>query len=1265
MSLPILANATDIARWADRRSAQGTLPRLVRRLVFATAASPLEVRFAADEGVQLAGWDGIVVATESAPFVPAGASGWEIGTSADPRAKANSDFATRTADPGGEIDPARATFVFVTPRQWPRKAVWETEKRGEGKWLAVRAFDAHDLESWLEQAPAVHLWLSSLLGVRPDGVDDIETSWRDWADGTEPALTPSVTIAGREETANAVVTWLRGTEPILNLQGSSRQEAEAFVAAVIQRMPEEERDRIAARVVVVRDASAWNHLAASQPPLLLIAAFEVGSLLSRALRGGHRVIVPLEPSAAISTTTHVLPRASRSALESSLLEMSVGERRARDLASIGRRSMLSLRRRMAISAPAQSPAWSRADHAGTAIALLMAGAWQENVDGDREVFAKLARLPIEVALGETAALAAASDPPVRRVGTVWYLVSREDAWSLLINRLTRDDLNNVVEVAVDVLSTPDPQYELPAEQRYAASIFGKKARHSVWLRRGLAESLALLAASAGTTPTGVAESLEAVASRAVRAVLAGADRDWMRLASLADVMPLLAEAAPEVFLDAMAAALEGEDPPLLKLFVDGGGSWNTSSPHPHLLWALETLAWSSQHFARAVLVLATLAAREPGGKIVNRPINSLQQIFLGWQPQTTADLDRRLQVLDIMREREPEVAWALMSSLLPSGPGATSHPTPRPKWRDWIVGEESSDVPADYGRGIDEIVQRMLCDAGLQGQRWVTLIKALANLPREPWERIVEALDRMDATRLADPDRQVIWAAIRDFAGQHRSFPEARWALPEEFVARVAALYDRFEPHASFAKHMWLFHPGAMPIDGRPGDYGQRADAIEALRQDATRRLVADGGYAELIRFAASAERPELVGHAAGGYDHESSPDAESTLIRETLESLDPKVNAFGAGFAHSVMQRRGRAWAERVAAEATGAWKPQALAQFLCLLPADRQTWAVVGSVGGEVLELYWQRFPPYVIAAADASDAAERFLAHGRPLAGIEAIYLHVREPAVPPALLCELLERAASDIAAAPEEVGSVYHEVGEVLEVLGAAAEADGELAARVGQIEMTYLPLFGPHGRRPIVLHREMRERPDLFVAAICHAFKPDPPEPEARDEDHAFIARLSYELLDGWHEIPGAASGVSVDHLKLTAWIDRARGALAEKGRQRMGDVYIGKLLSASPFDPDGSWPHSAVRDQIERLASNEIDQGFDSGVFNSRGVTTRSLTEGGLQERNLADRYEGFAKRADLKWPRTAALLRHLAQTYRDQARREDASAELRQDMD
>ena len=36
----------------------------------------------------------------------------------------------------------QTTFVFVTPRRWLERDAWIVQKRGEGKWKGMLAFDA-------------------------------------------------------------------------------------------------------------------------------------------------------------------------------------------------------------------------------------------------------------------------------------------------------------------------------------------------------------------------------------------------------------------------------------------------------------------------------------------------------------------------------------------------------------------------------------------------------------------------------------------------------------------------------------------------------------------------------------------------------------------------------------------------------------------------------------------------------------------------------------------------------------------------------------------------------------------------------------------------------------------------------------------------------------------------------------------------------------------------------------------------------------------
>ena len=82
-------------------------------------------------------------------------------------------------------------------------------------------------------------------------------------------------------------------------------------------------------------------------------------------------------------------------------------------------------------------------------------------------------------------------------------------------------------------------------------------------------------------------------------------------------------------------------------------------------------------------------------------------------------------------------------------------------------------------------------------------------------------------------------------------------------------------------------------------------------------------------------------------------------------------------------------------------------------------------------------------------------------------------------------------------------------------------------------------------------------------------------------------------------------------------------------------------------------------------MASADLEKGVVIGVHGNRGGAWRNLLEGGAQEWQSADTYDRHARAVADRWPRTAALLRGLADTYRNQAEREDQRARLREDLD
>jgi len=1261
LSLRTLVDATDLEAWADRREAQGQLPRVVRDLVLATVGRAERVVFSADEGVQHPGWDGIVGASQGNAFVPDGLSAWELGTNRDVKRKADADYAKRTKNPLG-LEPSETTFVFVTPRYWSKKREWAEQKQAEGVWRDVRVYDAEDLETWLEFAPGVHVRLSTLTGKHPEGADAIRTFWEGWAGVTEVPMSAELVISGRNEEALGLLEWLRGQPSSLALRAESKEEAIAFLVAAMYRMPATEREAYFARSIVVEDGDAWRQLSGFGEGLILVPRFDVRD--ADVVLGGHHVLIPLGRGEGRRSTALVeLPRPRREDAKAALLEMGYAEEKVEDLATLARRSPLALRRKLAVREYVKRPRWAESAEARSLLPAMLIGAWEGTNAGDREVVGRLAGRPYGEFEDDLIRWANESDPPVRRVGDTWLIASKEDAWTLLAEFITRDDLDAFEEVGLGVLGEVDPSFNMPEDQRWAAGVYGKTLRHSDLLREGLAETLALMGARSKTTPFSTTNSGQERANAIVRKLLKKANEDWRLWASLSGVLPLLAEAAPGVFLEAAEKGASGERPVLVELFSEPGPLG--SSPHTGLLWALETPAWDPDHLGFAARLLARLAALDPypNSNLVNRPLRSLMEIFHLWYPQTKAGPDKRMRVLDALRRREPGVAWDLLCGILPEKSGRFSTPIHSPRWRDWAPEEPPRVTYGEIWAGTREVVERLLEDVGTDGGRWRDLVEKVDDLPKEQHDAVVEKLLEVDVESFAPEDRLAVRDALRDVISSHRQFPDAAWAMPGEWVNKLQRAYERFEADDPVSRYAWLFthHPDLLEPSSREASV--RREDVEAARLQAAQEVYATGGYELLHDLAASSEVPGELGVTVGKSEL-LTVEEEDDLLREGLGSSEDLRGYFARGFVVGRFRERGWPWVESKLPEILS-WSSEQKSDFFFCLPFEGRTWDSLDAMDDEEAQrLYWSRIGVYGLSnAADCTRAVDRFISHGRPHAAVDLISLHLsdEEAAIPPSVMAAALERA---VQAAPKERMDwsmfSYH-VGRVLDALEASGEVEEE---RIAALEWYFMPLFGHYGRAPRTLHRALSRDPSFFVEIITLVFKAEDEEPKELSDQERSRAESAYELLETWRSVPGQKADGSVDHDTLKAWVDEAREAARAAGRGVIADQRIGQVLASSPMGSDDAWPDIAVRDLIDDLGSEHIERGFEIGIYNSRGVFSKSLTEGGAQERQLSDRYKGYADALNDEWPRTAAMLRRIADVYTSEARREDVEAELREDL-
>ena len=261
--------------------------------------------------------------------------------------------------------------------------------------------------------------------------------------------------------------------------------------------------------------------------------------------------------------------------------------------------------------------------------------------------------------------------------------------------------------------------------------------------------------------------------------------------------------------------------------------------------------------------------------------------------------------------------------------------------------------------------------------------------------------------------------------------------------------------------------------------------------------------------------------------------------------------------------------------------------------------------------------------------------------------------------PIKILELMELCAkTPCTERPGQLDGYY-----IQELFGELQQSDAVDETRLGSLEWAFLEILDQHSsRQPQTLHRMIAREPSFFVDLLCAIYRPHHEQKGDRkplDEATTAKANRAWKLLHGWYRIPGTQKDGSISFDELKAWVAKMRELAGQADRLVVGDTSFGEVLANSPSDPDGSWPCMAVRRIIEETDSPEMERGFATGVFNSRGITSRALYEGGGQERELAAKYQRFADTVLDTFPKVAKILAQIAKGYESEAAREDREAE------
>ncbi|WP_075620382.1 HigA family addiction module antitoxin [Paenisporosarcina indica] len=1246
--------ARQIEEWANSQlESRSHLPVLLRRLVHSTGNDLRQVDFPGYDNGQRKGNDGFVEAGTATPWIPEGQSYWEFGTNERVSGKAESDYNARLTT----IDPAvrsNSTFVFVTPRNWPGRKTWETQKNEASDWKAVRVFDASDLEQWLEQSIPTQIWFAEQLNLPISGYETLEMEWSRWANASEPPLTPAIFAASIAASRNSFKDWINkpSSRPFV-VAADSRGEALAFLSCLFE---EEEFRHLKDLSAIFTSPETLRTLVASSVPFIPIVHSE--DTERELLDAHHRLhCIIFRPRNAVDVEADIkLDLLSHDSFKEVLTSMGI-EQEVDRLARESGYSPTILRRRLSKNAAIRMPVWSGDDNtARNLIPMVLIGAWHSETEADREIISKVANRNYDTVEAEIARFLRFDDSPVWSVGHIRGVASKLDALFAIERLVTSADLEQFMAAAEYVLSESDPALELPEKDRWAAALYNKTRNHSNALRTGICETLVILSVHGNNLfQSRLGIDIESRVALLVRKLLTPLTLE--KLLSHDRDLPRYAEAAPNEFLKIIEADLRCNNPVVFGLLKPVDNSlFGVSPSRTGLLWGLECLSW--KHLPRVVLILARLSQPKINDNWANKPDASLKAIFRSWMPQTAASVEQRYKVLEMLTKRFPDISWEISIDQIKPG-SRIGHYSYRPNWRTDASGAGQiltyKEIYEFNRRVLDLLITWPNHDEKTLGD----LVESLQGMPEEDQIKIWDLIDKF-SHNADDTPKAVLRERIRQFAFTRRS---RQRKLKEATRDRARTAYDNLRAQNPVISHGWLFADhwvqiSTDEIEDEEFDSRKREERIDSLRLEAMIEIWRERGFDGVKELMASSGAAGVIGRyvTVCVTEYKSRVD----FIRECLSvngDLKSKAEWCLQGFVNAIEDDSRSEVLKAAANEMTDEERKRL---FICA-PFRESTWRLLDDYNEIIHTGYWKEVLPTwgSRTPSELTELVDCLLEASRPRAAFHAVQTNFKD------LETLYLKRLLFDLATVDAEPVNHFklesYNVSEALVMLnGRAGVTRDELA----QLEFLFIGLLDESKYGIPNLEAQIGESPSLFVQAVALAYKrrdekEDPLEWRIENPDQRVaVASAAHRLLERITKIPGTDNNGIIDAVALAEWLAKVRRLCHEYGRAEIGDQCLGKLLAKAPADENGMWPCQEVCEAMEEISSLEIAKGFSIEVHNSRGAQWR--VAGGEQEREQAVKYHTWAERLYFDYPYVGAILEDIAESYNREAKWHDSEENI-----
>lgn len=834
-----------------------------------------------------------------------------------------------------------------------------------------------------------------------------------------------------------------------------------------------------------------------------------------------------------------------------------------------------------------------------------------------------------------------NNPLAFKNGT-WKIEQRIAVWVELGPRIFDEHLDLLQKNIVNTLSELDPKFELPPDERISASIMGKDLKHSHQIRKGLSETLALLGNYPDALTNCTRGKPEFIVSSTIEQIFK--EGDWRLWASLDDLLPTLAEASPDTFLNILEKNLEKNSIAFTNLFNEEDNGIFGRCYMTGILWSLEALAWNEKNFIRISCILAELSMIDPGGNWTNRPLNSLISILLPWHPQTLASDEKKKSAINLLKKSFPTITWRLLISLLPSQTQSSTG-TYKPVWRDILPEDWAPTVKRNtYNNFIEYYSETAFQMAKVNLEYLKELLEKLDNTPPIIMDKILQHLDSDIVTSMSADDKFPIWSALKNLVSKHQRFSDAEWALDKNIVKRIETAAASLAPQDPENKYLRLFNEDDFDLIDNLDNWKGGEEKLYKIRKVAIKEIIDYGGFESILSMIEKVIHPNTLGNSVASI---SDKNIDMKILPNFLKAEESNMKSFARGYVWRRQWEHGSKWIDKTVSLD---WAQSEIVEFLCILPFKIITWEKVPKLLPGAEKKYWQLVPvsPYQ-ADSDRLHAIEKLLDVKRPLAAIDCLECELRQNKK--LHIKETIEALTASLNTTENVNTHNSYQITGLIKALQTDQNTDQKLLV---QIEWAYLTLLtGTHKAQPIALERQLSSIPEFFceIISLLYRSKNDSDNKKKPRSENKGLATNAYKLLDAWKTPPGTDEENLFSEKNFSSWLKKVKTITKKTGHYTVAMLEVGEVLFYSPADKEGLWINKSIAKVLNAKDAEKIRSGYRTEAMNSRGA--HWVDPSGQQEVELAELWHKKADEVDTAgFPIFANLLESIANTYRKDAK-------------